>query len=58
MYYIPCPFCQTPIEIPADAVGPDRTDLFNVVSCYECGTGFDDDDEEVLSSDDPPPPVN
>lgn len=54
MFFITCPFCQARIEIPADAVGPDRADLFNVTSCDECGMSFDYDDEEVMAGDVPP----
>jgi hypothetical protein len=49
MFYVICPTCQAKVEIPADAIGPDRTDLYNVTSCDECGTGFDYDDEEVMN---------
>jgi hypothetical protein len=49
MFYIICPFCQARIEIPASAVGPDRSDPWNVTSCDECSMTFDYDDEEVLS---------
>lgn len=47
MYYVICPECGTRVEIPADAVGLDRTDPWNVVSCDECGGTFDYDDDEV-----------
>lgn len=53
MYYVLCPFCQAKIEIPADAVGPDRTDLFNVVRCDDCDMAFDYDDEEVITEETP-----
>ena len=53
MHYVICPECKSEIEIPPDAVGPDRTDLFNVVRCYECEIGFDYDDEEVITDDRP-----
>lgn len=52
MFYVICRECQATVEIPADAVGPDRDDLFNTVSCDECGTSFDDD-EEVRSETEP-----
>ncbi len=51
MFYVICPTCQARVEIPADAIGPDRDDLFNTVQCDDCGTGFDYDDEEVMSDD-------
>ena len=54
MYYVICPNCQAEVEIPPFAVGPDRTDLFNVVGCQECDTSFDYDDEDVVEDDRPP----
>jgi hypothetical protein len=57
MSYVICHKCQAHVEIPADAVGDDRTDLFNVTYCYECGTSFDYDDEEVITADESPPPT-
>ena len=56
MFYVICPVCHSRVEIPEDAVGPERTDLFNVVGCYECSTVFDYDDEEVQQEDEPPRP--
>ncbi len=53
MFYVICPTCQARVEIPADAVGPDREDLFNTAQCDDCGTGFDYDDEDVKSDDEP-----
>lgn len=47
MFFVICPDCQAQIEIPDDAVGPSRTDLWNVVGCDDCGTIFDYDDDEV-----------
>ncbi|HEY4312807.1 MAG TPA: MJ0042-type zinc finger domain-containing protein [Pirellulales bacterium] len=51
MYYVICPECGARIEIPDTAVGPDRTDLWNVVGCDECRIAFDYDDEEVVADD-------
>jgi hypothetical protein len=51
MFYVICPTCQAHVEIPAEAVGPDRTDPFNTICCDECDTGFDYDDEEVIKAD-------
>ena len=45
MFYILCPHCGKRQEIPADAVGADRTDLYNVVSCLNCGASFDFNDD-------------
>ncbi len=53
MYYVICPECRAQVEIPPDAVGPDRTDLFNVVSCNEYESTFDDDDDQVMTDDRP-----
>lgn len=52
MFFVPCPRCGAAVELPADAVGPDRTDLWNVVSCDECDFAFDYDDCEVQSRHD------
>ena len=53
MYYVICPECKSEIEIPPDAVGPDRTDPWNVIGCVDCGITFDYDDEEVITDDRP-----
>ena len=47
MFFVPCPCCGGPVEIPDHAVGPDRTDPWNVCRCDDCDLGFDYDDEEV-----------
>lgn len=49
MFAVKCPECQTPVEIPANAVGPDRIDPWNVVTCDFCDLVFDYDDDEVLT---------
>lgn len=54
MYFVQCPGCGAIVEIPDDAVGPDRTDPWNVTSCLECNLLFDYNDEEVQSSADGP----
>ena len=51
MFYVICPTCQARVEIPAEAIGPDRIDLYNITHCDDCGTGFDYDDEDVTSDD-------
>ena len=51
MHYVICPECKSEIEIPSDAVGPDRTDPWNVIECVDCGIAFDYDDEEVITDD-------
>ena len=53
MFYVICPTCEARVEIPADAVGPDRTDPWNVVQCDECDAGFDYDDEDVFTEEQP-----
>lgn len=57
MFYVTCPECHSQVEIPANAIGPERTDLFNVVSCDDCGASFDYDDEEVVADDRPSLPT-
>jgi hypothetical protein len=54
MFYVICPTCQARVEVPAAAVGPERSDLSNVIACDECNTGFDYDDEEIEFADDLP----
>lgn len=48
MFYVTCPQCQAKVEIPPEAIGPDRTDPWNVAHCFECGNSFDYDDVEVI----------
>jgi predicted Zn finger-like uncharacterized protein len=52
MFFVQCPRCGTPIEVPSDAVGPDRSDPWNVIGCDECSLTFDYDDEEVQQAPD------
>ena len=52
MFYITCPYCAARIEIPANAVGSERTDPWNVIQCDDCSITFDYDDEEV--TEEPP----
>ena len=47
MFFVQCPRCGSVVEIPADAVGKNRSDPWNVTGCDECGLAFDYDDEEV-----------
>jgi hypothetical protein len=51
MFYVFCPLCLAKIEVPTNAVGPDRTDPWNVIGCDDCGCTFDYDDEEVMEDD-------
>ena len=48
MFYVICPTCGAQVELPSNAIGPDREDLYNVVSCDQCACGFDYDDDDVM----------
>ncbi len=50
MDFVQCPNCGSVVEIPQEAVGPMRTDPWNVIGCDECGVVFDYDDDEVQHS--------
>jgi len=52
MFYVTCPHCEAHVEIPSEAVGPSRTDPWNVAHCYECGNTFDFDNDEVMEEPD------
>lgn len=56
MYYVLCPDCDCPVEIPENAVGPQRTDPWNICRCDQCDVSFDYDDREVHYMDDEPGP--
>jgi len=47
MFFVTCPGCGSAVEIPDNAVGPQRTDPWNVCRCDECTLAFDYEDEEV-----------
>jgi hypothetical protein len=53
MFYVLCPCCHDRVEVPDNAVGPDRTDLWNVIECDLCFAGFDYDDEDVFEDNQP-----
>ncbi len=53
MFYVICPTCEARVEVPANAVGPHRTDPWNVIACDECDTGFDYDDDEIITEPEP-----
>ncbi len=55
MYFVQCPLCGAVVEIPADAVGRERSDPWNVTGCDECNLAFDYEDEEVQRVDNDPP---
>ena len=57
MFFVQCPHCGSVIEIPENAVGPQRTDPWNVVGCDDCDYVFDYDDDEVQYVADSPPTV-
>jgi len=54
MDFVQCPNCGSVVEVPEEAVGPMRTDPWNVIECDECGVVFDYDDDEVRHAPDPP----
>jgi hypothetical protein len=47
VYFVPCPRCGGIVEIPSDAIGPERTASWNVAVCIECDLSVDYDDAEV-----------
>lgn len=53
MFHVICPECGFQIEIPADAVGPSRTDPWNIAACVNCNLSFDYDDHEVIGQEQP-----
>ena len=52
MFFVPCPRCGSAVELPDNAVGPERTDPWNICRCDDCSLSFDYDDEEVQSEPD------
>lgn len=54
MYFVLCPGCGNEVEIPDNAMGPERTDPWNVCRCDDCDLTFDYDDEEVQIEPDEP----
>lgn len=53
MLFVICPCCNARVEVPATAVGPDRADSWNVVSCDDCDAAFNYDDEDVIEEGEP-----
>ena len=53
MFYVMCPNCNAQVEVLEDAIGPERTDLWNVNWCDQCGVSFDFDDDEVRDATSP-----
>jgi hypothetical protein len=49
MFYVICPTCGARVEIPADAIGTERSDPWNIVPCDACPASFDYDDEDVFA---------
>lgn len=45
--FVACPECGDKVPIPTNAVGPNRSDLWNVVGCFNCNVSFDYNCEEV-----------
>jgi hypothetical protein len=54
MHYVTCPECKAQAEVSPNAVGPERTWLFNIACCDECGLTFHYRDEAVITDDRPP----
>jgi len=54
MYYVICPECKAEAEVSPDSIGSERTWLWNIACCDECGLTFSYDDEEVQQNDIPP----
>jgi hypothetical protein len=54
MFFVVCPGCGSAVEIPETAVGPERTDLWNVCRCDVCNLSFDYDDQELQFEIDEP----
>ena len=52
MFFVVCPGCGSVVEIPENAVGPERTDPWNVCRCDVCNLSFDYDDAEVQCAKD------
>ena len=52
VFFVQCPRCKAVVEIPAEAIGPGRTDPWNVVGCEECDCTFDFDDEDLQHTGD------
>jgi hypothetical protein len=50
MFYVICPVRESTVEISENAVGPERSDPWNVIGCDNCGCTFDYDDDEVRTS--------
>ena len=55
MFFVICPCCNGHVEIPAIAVGTDRADPWNVVTCDDCDAAFNYDDEDVIEVSEPTP---
>jgi hypothetical protein len=51
MFYVVCPNCNAHVEILENAIGRERSDLWNVNWCDQCGISFDYDDDEILTDD-------
>lgn len=47
MFFVRCPHCGSVVELPADSVGTDRSDPWNVAQCLDCDSSFDYDNDEV-----------
>jgi hypothetical protein len=54
MFYVPCPCCESSVEVPSDSVGSERQHLWNVIVCDVCDAAFDYDDGNIHNVDDQP----
>lgn len=52
LFYVLCPCCESRVDVPDQAVGPNRTQPWNVVLCDVCDAAFDYDDEDVQEAED------
>ena len=51
MFFVQCPQCGSVIEVPDDAVAPDRVGPWNMVACGECEqiVAFDQDELQFVA---------
>ena len=49
VFYVLCPECGARVPLPPQAVGPSRSDLWNVVACCNCCAPLEISCEEILS---------
>ncbi len=49
VFYVFCPECGDRTPLPPQAVGPNRSDVWSVLTCQNCSTPLEYDCEEILS---------